>query len=132
MASFKYLIFFALAVYSVSAVEQNPTVEGARVKKHAYLAPAPILAYSAPAPVSYSYATYSAYPSIYSYKYPAYPAATSYSSFTKYPAYSGYAAYPSYAAYPKYAHDDGKYFPGKYEKAYYPIYKSAYPVAYHY
>ncbi|XP_027837753.1 adhesive plaque matrix protein-like isoform X2 [Aphis gossypii] len=117
MASFKYLIFIALTVLSVyyAAAQESPKVEeqvgaeAARVKKHAYIA-AP-LAYSAPV---YPYA-YSAYP--YSYSYPAaYPTA--------------YAAYPSYA----YAHDDGKYWPGKYEKTYYPAvpaYKSAYPL-YHY
>lgn len=75
-----------------------------------------VLAYSA-APAAYPYA-YSAYPS-YPYGYPAYPA-TAYTA-------SSYAAYPSYAAY-----DDGKYWPGKYEKTYYPAYKTAYPVAYHY
>ncbi|XP_060854524.1 adhesive plaque matrix protein-like isoform X2 [Rhopalosiphum padi] len=116
MASFKYLIFIALAVLSVYYVaaeeapkpEEQVGAEAARVKKHAYIA-AP-LAYSAPV---YPYA-YSAYPS-YSYSYPAaYPTA--------------YAAYPSYA----YAHDDGKYWPGKYEKTYYPAYKSAYPAVYHY
>ncbi|XP_027837752.1 adhesive plaque matrix protein-like isoform X1 [Aphis gossypii] len=118
MASFKYLIFIALTVLSVyyAAAQESPKVEeqvgaeAARVKKHAYIA-APALAYSAPV---YPYA-YSAYP--YSYSYPAaYPTA--------------YAAYPSYA----YAHDDGKYWPGKYEKTYYPAvpaYKSAYPL-YHY
>ncbi|KAL5238690.1 hypothetical protein ACI65C_006100 [Semiaphis heraclei] len=149
MASFKYLIFIALAVYSVSAEE------GARAKKHAYIAaaPAPILGYSASAPGSFSYASYTSYP----YKYPAtvaayhapatYPAAT-------YPA-TAYvaAAYPSYheddgqywpgkyeksyvpaykAAYPSYPEDDGKYWPGKYEKTYIPAYKAAYPIAYHY
>ncbi|XP_022169015.1 adhesive plaque matrix protein-like [Myzus persicae] len=116
MASFKYLIFVALvalSVYSVVAeeapkAEEQVGAEATRVKKHAYIA-APALAYSSPV---YPYA-YSAYP--YSYSYPA-----------AYP--SAYAAYPSYA----YAHDDGKYWPGKYEaKAYYPTYKTAYPV-YHY
>ena len=111
MASFKYLIFIALAVLSVYHVaaeeapkpEEQVGAEVSRVKKQAYIA-APALAYTAPV---YPYA-YSAYP--YSYSYPAaYPTA--------------YAAYPSYA----YAHDDGKYWPGKYEKTYYPAYKSAYP-----
>ncbi|XP_015363409.1 PREDICTED: uncharacterized protein LOC107161495 isoform X1 [Diuraphis noxia] len=119
MASFKYLIFVALVALSVySAVaeeapkpEEQVGAESSRVKKHAYIA-APAVAYSAPV---YPYA-YSAYP--YSYSYPA-------------------AAYPAtaYAAYPSYAHDDGKYWPGKYEaKTYYPTYpayKSIYPV-YHY
>lgn len=71
-----------------------------------------VVAYSAPA--AYPYA-YSAYPA--AYPYAAYPAA--------YPAYSAYSAYPYYA------HDDGKYWPGKYEKTYYPAYKTAYPY-YHY
>lgn len=74
-----------------------------------------VVAYSAPAPYPYAY---SAYPAAYSYA--AYPAT--------YPAYSAYSAYPSYA----YAHDDGKYWPGKYEKTYYPAYKTAYPYGYHY
>ncbi|XP_060866201.1 adhesive plaque matrix protein-like [Metopolophium dirhodum] len=121
MASFKYLIFVALVALSVySAVaeeapkaEEQVGAEAARVKKHAYIA-APALAYSSPV---YPYA-YSAYPSAYPYSY-SYPAA--------YP--TAYASYPSYA----YAHDDGKYWPGKYEaKAYYPAYKSAYPAVYHY
>jgi len=112
-----------------------------------------ILSYSASAPGSFSYASYTSYP----YKYPAtvaayhapatYPAAT-------YPATAYVAAsYPSYheddgqywpgkyeksyvpaykAAYPSYPEDDGKYWPGKYEKTYIPAYKAAYPIAYHY
>jgi len=130
MASFKYLIFIALAalsMYSIAAeeapkAEEQAAEDGVRVKKHAYIAaPAPVLAYSAAVPATYPYA-YSAYPS-YSYAYPAaYP--STYTAAT-------YAAYPGYPY--AYAHDDGKYWPGKYEKTYYPAaYKAAYPVAYHY
>ncbi|XP_050433486.1 uncharacterized protein LOC126841202 [Adelges cooleyi] len=124
MASFKCLIFVSLAVLGVYAVaaeqpsapQQQPApveADPARVKKHAFVA-APVVAYSAPAAYPYS-----AYPA--AYPYAAYPA---YSS-----AYSAYhSAYPSYS----YAYDDGKYWPGKYEKAYYPAVKTAYPYAYHY
>uniref|UniRef100_A0A2S2QDB3 Uncharacterized protein n=1 Tax=Sipha flava TaxID=143950 RepID=A0A2S2QDB3_9HEMI len=109
-----------LSVYSVAAEESSSNAdEAARVKKHAYIAaPAPVVAYSAAVPAAYSYA-YSAYPySSYSYSYPSAYAA---------PYAAPYAAYPSYAAY-----DDGKYYPGKYEKTYFPAYKTAYPYAYHY
>ncbi|XP_025206049.1 adhesive plaque matrix protein-like [Melanaphis sacchari] len=152
MASFKYLIFIALAVYSVAAEE------GVRAKKHAYIAaaPAPILGYSASAPGSFSYAysDYTSYPYNYAVKAAAYPAPAVYPAAT-YPAATVYAApaYPSYheddgkywpgkyektyipaykAAYPSYPEDDGKYWPGKYEKTYIPAYKAGYPVAYHY
>ena len=131
MASFKNLIFIALAVYAVSAED------GARVKKQAYFAaaPAPVLAYSAAAP-AYSYSSYSNYPASYTYKYAApaaYVAPTAYAAPAAYVAPAAYAATP-YAAYPSYAaYDDGKYYPGKYEKSYFPVaYKAAYPVAYHY
>jgi len=65
---------------------------------------------------------YSAAP-VYPYAYSAYPA---------YAYQSAYTYGPSY-----YANDDGKYWPGKYEKAYYyhqPAYKTlGYPVGgYHY
>ncbi|XP_001945233.1 adhesive plaque matrix protein [Acyrthosiphon pisum] len=151
MASFKYLIFIALAVYSVAAEE------GVRAKKHAYIAaaPAPVLGYSASAPGSFSYA-YSDYTS-YPYNYPV--AAAAYRAPAAYPAAAypvtayAAAAYPSYheddgkywpgkyeksyipaykAGYPSYPEDDGKYWPGKYEKNYIPVYKAGYPVAYHY
>ncbi|XP_027839775.2 adhesive plaque matrix protein-like [Aphis gossypii] len=158
MASFKYLIFITLAVYSVFAEE------GVREKKHAYIAaaPAPILGYSASAPgsFSYGYSDYTSYPYNYAVKAAAYHAPAVYPAAT-YPAATVYAApaYPSYhkddgkywpgkyektyvpalpaykAAYPSYPEDDGKYWPGKYEKTYiptYPAYKAGYPVAYHY
>ncbi|XP_022168991.1 adhesive plaque matrix protein-like [Myzus persicae] len=151
MASFKYLIFIALAVYSVAAEE------GVRAKKHAYIAaaPTPVLGYSASAPGSFSYA-YSDYTS-YPYNYPV--AAAAYHAPATYPAAAypvtayAAAAYPSYheddgkywpgkyeksyipaykTGYLSYPEDDGKYWPGKYEKTYIPAYKARYPVAYHY
>ncbi|XP_022173032.1 uncharacterized protein LOC111035643 [Myzus persicae] len=121
MASFKYLIFITLAVYSVVAEE------GVRAKKHAYIAaaPAPVLGYSASAPGSFSYA-YSDYTS-YPYSYPSVVGAAAYHAPAAYPV----AAYPATAyathAYPAYHEDDGQYWPGKYEKSYIPAYKAGYP-----
>jgi len=116
-----------------------------------------VLGYSASAPGSFSYA-YSDYTSYPRYNYPV--AATAYHAPSAYPAGAAYpltayaaAAYPSYheddgkywpgkyeksyvpaykAGYPSYPEDDGKYWPGKYEKTYVPAYKAGYPVAYHY
>ncbi|XP_025422005.1 cuticle protein 16.5-like [Sipha flava] len=143
MASFKCLIFIALAVYSVAAVEET------REKRGAYIAaaPAPVLSYSAVAPVAYPYAYSAARSGSFSYGYSApayaaaYPAAaysaatypaSTYPAVRAYPAAAAYAAYPAaaYAAYPSYAEDDGSYWPGKYEKKYIP---AVYPAAaYHY
>lgn len=68
-------------------------------------------------------------PAAYPYAYSAYP-------YAGYPAVSAYSAYAAYPSYPAYGYDDGKYWPGKYDKTYYPapaVYKSAaYPIAYHY
>jgi len=129
MASFKNLIFITLFVYAVVAEESQPANDGEKVKRHAYIAaaPAPILSYSASVPAAYPY-SYPAYPGYPAATYPAstYPAVTAYSA----PAYASYPA--GYVAYPKYANDDGSYWPGKYEKTFYPAYKTGYPVAYHY
>ncbi|XP_027847555.1 uncharacterized protein LOC114127506 [Aphis gossypii] len=120
MASFKYLIFITLAVYSVVAEE------GVREKKHAYIAaaPAPILGYSVTAPGSFSYA-YSGYN--YPYHYPVAKAVPFHAAPVAYPG----AVYPAttYAAhaYPSYPEDDGQYWPGKYEKIEVPAYKAVYP-----
>ncbi|XP_015370271.1 PREDICTED: uncharacterized protein LOC107166211 [Diuraphis noxia] len=118
MASFKYLIFFTLAVYSVVAEEDI------RAKKHAYIAA--LLGYSASAPGSFSYA-YSDYTN-YPYNYPVVGGAAAYHALAAYPK----TAYPATAyaahAYPTYHEDDGQYWPGKYEKAYIPAaYKAGYP-----
>jgi len=77
-----------------------------------------ILSYSASAPGSFSYASYTGYP----YNYPA--TAAAYHAPAVYPA----ATYPATAyvaaAYPSYHEDDGQYWPGKYEKSYIPAYKA--------
>ncbi|VVC38975.1 Hypothetical protein CINCED_3A012811, partial [Cinara cedri] len=137
-----------------------PSDDGARVKKQAFIAavPAPVLAYSASAPgsFSYGYSTYGAYPYAYPAPLPyaakaayaeddavlAYSASApgffsyGYSTYGAYPyaypaplPYAAKAAYAAYPAYPAYAEDDGSYWPGKYEKTYVP---APYPTVYHY
>lgn len=84
---------------------------GANVLKIDFSPVSAVVAYSAPAAYPYAYSSYNSYP------YSAWPAAYPVSAYS----------YSTYHGYPSYAYDDGKYWPGKYEKAYYPALKTAYP-----